>query len=371
MRVRCTWRSLNSRWFAAQTPLRVLFCGTDKFSEPHLRALVQAQRDGKVVRSVEVLCQQPASKKHEQSVWRLAKEEKLPLHGLSPKTPFQLPHQAFPDFDIAVVASFGHKLGDEFIQQFSLGVINAHGSLLPSLRGAAPVQRAILAGAKRTGVTYMDILPSSGIDTGDVLKLVPVEIQPTEKSSNLRDRMARCSADALIDVLSDIENLRNKALQQSDVGPNEVEFAEQLSLPKHARRIVRSDGFLDFANETAAQCFNRFRAVCEWTPVACSLHGKKVVVHDMSLWSNTALDQAEVDSDFAGESFAPLDDAPAGTCRLHRKRRALVVKCADGKCVALTQLVLPSRQPQRAAAFWGGEIKGPGVSPVFSRLTEE
>jgi methionyl-tRNA formyltransferase len=101
----------------------------------------------------------------------------------------------------AVVVAFGQILPQSFLDIFALGALNVHGSLLPKYRGAAPIQRAILAGETETGVTIM--LLDSGMDTGPVLSQKAISIGPPDTSGDVYQSLAREGAALLIDTLAD------------------------------------------------------------------------------------------------------------------------------------------------------------------------
>ena len=102
--------------------------------------------------------------------------------------------------DVGVVVAYGHILKPEILSVPRLGMINVHASLLPRLRGAAPIQRAILTGEETTGITIMQM--EAGLDSGPVLHTVRTPIGPTETTGELTARLADLGAQALIDALS-------------------------------------------------------------------------------------------------------------------------------------------------------------------------
>jgi methionyl-tRNA formyltransferase len=82
---------------------------------------------------------------------------------------FDIPSDFVPQSDMGVVASFGYKIPDRFIERFPLGILNVHPSLIPKYRGASPIQTAILRGDKVTGVSILEITPSTMIDSGRLI----------------------------------------------------------------------------------------------------------------------------------------------------------------------------------------------------------
>ncbi|MEG0911016.1 MAG: methionyl-tRNA formyltransferase [Ruthenibacterium sp.] len=104
--------------------------------------------------------------------------------------------------DLMVVVAYGRILTQEVLDIPRYGAINVHVSLLPQYRGAAPIQRAVLAGDAMTGVTVMQL--DAGIDTGDILSVTPVTIGKDETSGEVFERMTKVGADALLEALAHI-----------------------------------------------------------------------------------------------------------------------------------------------------------------------
>ena len=101
--------------------------------------------------------------------------------------------------DISVVVAYGHILRPEVLKVARCGSINLHASLLPAYRGAAPIQRAVLAGESTTGVTVIQM--DEGMDTGDMLARREISIRPEESAGELAERLSRLGADLLLEVL--------------------------------------------------------------------------------------------------------------------------------------------------------------------------
>ncbi len=187
--------------------MRVLFWGTPEFAEPPLRALigegfdvaaVVTQPDRAVGRSRSTLEQPP--------VKRIALEESLPV--LQPERPrgaeFVAQLAALdPAPDISVVVAYGHLLPADVIALPRLGTINIHASLLPLLRGAAPIQSAIRDGHIETGVTIMRMVKA--LDAGPSIVQVRTPIPDDETYGELQLRLAEMGAMALIEALTLID----------------------------------------------------------------------------------------------------------------------------------------------------------------------
>lgn len=183
--------------------MRIIFMGTPDFAVPTLEALVAA---GHEVVAAYSQPPRPAGrgKKLQPSPVHLAAQ----AHGIEVRTPVSLkgPEEqaalASLAADVAVVAAYGLILPQAVLDTPRYGCLNVHGSLLPRWRGAAPVQRAILAGDARTGVTIMQM--ERGLDTGPMLAKVETTVDG-KTAGALTDELAEKGAALMIEVLSDLD----------------------------------------------------------------------------------------------------------------------------------------------------------------------
>jgi len=186
--------------------MRIAFMGSPAFAVPALDALVGAGHD-----VVAVYAQPP------RPAGRGKKERLTPVHaradelGLEVRTPASLrsaeEQAAFASLglDVAVVAAYGLILPQPVLDAPNHGCINIHPSLLPRWRGAAPIQRAIMAGDERTGVCIMQM--EAGLDTGPVLMREETPLDPSETAADLHDRLAQDGARLLLDTLARLDGL--------------------------------------------------------------------------------------------------------------------------------------------------------------------
>lgn len=163
--------------------------------------------------------------------------------------------------DVTVVVAYGQLLPQSFLQAAPLGSINVHASLLPKLRGAAPIQWAILNGERLTGVTTMYM--AQGLDTGDMLERLELTIDPDESSGELFERMAEAGADCLLTTL---EKLEAGTLQPTPQNHAEATWASPLT---------KETGKLDFGR-TTLEIHNQIRGCNPW-PLAYTKLGDKVL----------------------------------------------------------------------------------------------
>jgi methionyl-tRNA formyltransferase len=133
--------------------------------------------------------------------------------------------------DALVVAAYGLLLPQPLLDAGRFGALNIHASLLPRWRGAAPIQRALLAGDRETGISIMQM--DAGLDTGPVLMQKRVLIARDEDAGTLHDKLARLGADAIVEALGEIEAGRARAIAQPDRGVTHA--------PKIDKRETRLD----------------------------------------------------------------------------------------------------------------------------------
>ena len=195
-------------------PLRIIFMGTPDFAAVALKALIEA---GHEIAAVYSQPPRPAGRGKElrkSPVQILAEEQ-----GLTVRTPETLKAaEAQAEFaafraDVAVVAAYGLILPKPILEAPRLGCLNIHASLLPRWRGAAPIQRAILAGDKETGISIMQM--DAGLDTGPVLLEKRIAIAAAEDAGTLHDRLAALGAGAITEALNRLSELSPHA-QASD-----------------------------------------------------------------------------------------------------------------------------------------------------------
>jgi methionyl-tRNA formyltransferase len=205
--------------------LRLAFMGSPDFATPSLAALIEAGH--------EIVCvySQPP-----RPAGRGRSARKTPVHlfsearGIEVRTPRSLkaaPAQAAfaaLDLDLAVVVAYGLILPIAILQAPRLGCLNLHGSLLPRWRGAAPIQRALMAGDTETGVQAMRM--DEGLDTGPVIASATVRIEPDDVAGALHDRMAAAGAAVLVEAVALLESGRARATPQAETG---ITYAQKIT----------------------------------------------------------------------------------------------------------------------------------------------
>lgn len=212
--------------------MRVLFWGTPEFAVPTLRALGE---EGYPVVGVVTQPDRPAGRGRRMrasAVAEVARAEGIPV--LTPGRPrgadFEDELRALAP-DISVVVAYGHILRPEILELPRAGSWNVHASLLPELRGAAPIHWAIARGYETTGVTIMRM--AEGMDDGPILHQVEEPIDPHETSTELAFRLAEVGAGAMIEALA--------FLKYGGAEPREQDHTRATYAPKVSRDVARID----------------------------------------------------------------------------------------------------------------------------------
>ena len=192
--------------------MRIVFMGTPAFAVPALRKLASAYEVALVLTRPDAV--RSRGKKLEPSPVKVAAcELGLPVLEAKRMTPEVLEALRAVQADVFCVAAYGCILPDEVLTMAPGGCVNVHASLLPRWRGAAPIQRSILAGDVETGVSIMQM--DEGLDTGDVLACEKIAIDPEETSGQLFDRVTAVGARVLCETLPAIEAGTLKAEPQA------------------------------------------------------------------------------------------------------------------------------------------------------------
>jgi methionyl-tRNA formyltransferase len=298
------------------TGLNIVFAGTPDFSVPALKALLASRH-----RVIAVYTQpdRPAGrgrKLQASPVKQCALEHQIPVYqpvSLKEESAQQQLQELVPD--LMVVVAYGLILPKKVLTIPRLGCLNIHASLLPRWRGAAPIQRAILAGDRESGVTIMQM--DEGLDTGDMLNKIVCPIEPTDTAQQLHDRLATSGADALLATLQQIED--------KTVHP----IAQQDDLACYADKVSKAEAEIDWSR--SAQELDRLvRAFNPW-PVAFTNLGEKT----LRVWQASSIESKY--------------DADPGTV-LHADKEGIEVATGNGVLI-LERVQLPGGKPMDAAAF--------------------
>jgi methionyl-tRNA formyltransferase len=233
--------------------LRIVFAGTPDFSVPALDALHAA---GHEITAVYTQPDRPAGRGqslNESPVKRRAIELGLPLEQPATlRTAEAAADLAAHRPELMVVVAYGLILPPAILGVPRLGCLNIHASLLPRWRGAAPIQRAILAADTTTGITIMQM--DAGLDTGAMLLVRPLPIGARESGGQLHDRLAALGADSIVAAVEQCLAGRLEAVRQPEEGAT------------YAAKIRKQEAVIDW-RQSAAQIDRQVRAFNPW-PVA-------------------------------------------------------------------------------------------------------
>ena len=300
---------------------RIVFFGTPEFAIPSLRALVERgfpvelvvtrpdRKKGRgrklsappvkeVARELELECYQPESLKNPEAVKEIQKRKP----------------------DCMVVVAYGQIIPKELIEISPLGAINVHPSLLPGYRGAAPIQRAIMAGETETGVTIM--LLDEGMDSGPILLQRKIPIRQTDTLGTLHDKLSELGADLLADAVEKYSDGKIKPVPQDH---EKATFAPA---------ITREECLVDWSR-SARSLANLIRAI-DPIPGAYTLWERKI----MKMFSPGV---EEIDLD--GKPGQVIEAAPHG----------LLVATGDGKGLRIGEVQLAGQRRMKFSEFARGK----------------
>lgn len=304
--------------------MKIIFAGTPYFAAVALEALLAQQFD-----VVAVLTQPDRPSGRGMQLAASPVKQLALVHGLPVCQPVSLKSaevlQVLADYaaDVIVVAAYGLILPPAVLQLPRHGCLNIHASLLPRWRGAAPIQRAILAGDQETGITIMQM--DAGLDTGAMLlkKSCPITAQDTTQT--LLDKLAQLGAVAIVEALRLLEQGRLTGVPQDDAQAT------------YAAKLSKAEACLDWT-ETATQLARAVRAYNPF-PVACTTLNTTPV----KIWQASARD---------GLAGVP------GTV-LAVEKNGIVVACGQG-ALCLETLQRPNANAMPAAQFVQGLAVHPG-----------
>ena len=222
--------------------LRLIFMGTPDFAVPTLLALVA---HGHEIAAVYTRAAKPAGRGMKLQPTPVEQEaRRLGIPVLTPstlRTPEALDEFRAHDADAAVVVAYGMILPQAILDAPRLGCFNLHASLLPRWRGAAPINRAIMAGAAETGVMVMKM--DVGLDTGDVAMAERLTIADAMTAADLHDALAPLGADLMVRAMGGLERGGLQLIKQSEAGVTyaaKIEKAEaRIDWSKPAREVLR------------------------------------------------------------------------------------------------------------------------------------
>lgn len=244
--------------------MKIVYMGTPDFAVAPLEALIRAGHQ------VTAVVTQPDKQRGRGKEVQMTPVKECALkHNIPVFQPIKIKEKEAVDrlreypADIFVIAAFGQLLSEEILAMPPFGCVNIHASLLPSYRGAAPIQWAILNGEKETGVTIMQM--EKGLDTGDMLLKKAIPIDPKETGESLHDKLMEVGAELIVEALPLIESGKIIPEKQED------------SKSSYASRLNKEMGHIDW-NKNAEELERLVRGLNSWPSAYTSYRGKTLKI---------------------------------------------------------------------------------------------
>ncbi len=302
------------------TSYRIVYAGTPEFAVPALKALLNSTH--KVV-AVYTQPDRPAGRGRvltASPVKQCALEYQIPVEQpLNFRSEEAIDHLRQYQPDIMIVAAYGLILPQPVLDIPRYGCINIHASLLPRWRGAAPIQRAILAGDTHTGITLMRM--EAGLDTGPMLDIASLEIGNHESTAELHDRLSTLGASTLLQLLTDLPGNLQRATAQPQQGAT------------YAKKLMKEEARIDW-QEDAISIERKVRAFNPWPVAETSLSNKQ-----LRIWQAIEIDLSNCSS-----------NKPSAGTIFHTDAHGIQVICGNN-ALNITRLQLAGRNAMSAADF--------------------
>lgn len=244
--------------------MKIVFMGTPDFAAGALRSLIAAGHEITAVVTQPDKAKGRSKELMPSPVKVCAVEHGIPV--MQPrriKTPEAMAELKTYPADVFIVAAFGQILSQEILDMPKFGSLNIHASLLPKYRGTSPIQRVILDGEEKTGVTIMQM--DAGIDTGDMLYKKEIPIAPDDTYETLHDKLMNLGGEAVVEALELLEQGKLVPEKQDD------------SLSCYAPLIDKSMGQIDFSKD-AAEIDRLIRGLTPWPSAYTSYKGKQLKI---------------------------------------------------------------------------------------------
>lgn len=307
--------------------MKIVFMGTPDFAVPCLRNLAESEYE---IAAVFTQPDKPKGRGYKMiptPVKSASLEYDIPVYqplslrkGDDASNALEMLREINPD--LIVVVAYGQILPKEILELPKYGCINIHASLLPSYRGAAPIQWSVINGEKLTGVTSM--LMAEGLDTGDMLLKRETEIGENETASSLHDRLSIIGAELLIDTI--------KGIEEGSIIPE----VQDDSLSSYASRITKDMSELDFS-KSAKELHNIIRGITGFT----TLDGKRLKVYDSRI---TKISNAEI---FENGTVTDTNE--------------FIVKCGDGMGLKFYEIQPEGKKRMKTEDYLRGKKVDPGT----------
>lgn len=306
--------------------MRIIFMGTPDFAVPCLEALINSEDT-----AVGVFTQpdKPKGRGYELTpppVKVCAAANNIPVfQPASMRNGEALNIINSLNADLIIVVAFGKILPEEILKSVRYGCINIHASLLPKLRGAAPIQWSIINGESETGVTSMQM--DVGLDTGDMLIKKSVKITEDMTAGELHDILSILGAEVLTETISALKSNSLQPKKQDD------------SLSNYASMLSKEICPVDF-NMSAAEVHNKIRGLSPWPVATTTVNGKKIKIHKSKLMKDN------------------VSGKPGELCE---SEKSLVVACGDGRGIEILELQAEGKKKMSVSDYLRGNKIQKGI----------
>lgn len=297
--------------------MKIIFMGTPEFSVPCLEALIKSENE---VVGVFTQPDKPKGRGYEMTpppVKVCAVGNNIPVfQPVSMRDGEALEIINSLNADLIIVVAFGKILPKDILESVKYGCINIHASLLPKLRGAAPIQWSIINGECETGVTSMQM--DVGLDTGDMLIKKSIPITENMNAGELHDALSVMGAEVLIETINNIDNLNPE--KQND------------ELSNYAPMLSKELCPIDFS-KSAQEVHNKIRGLSPWPVATTKINGKNYKIHKSQILSE----------EFVGKTGEIVDN-----------NNRLVVVCGDGVSLEILEIQAEGKRKTDTASFLRG-----------------
>ncbi len=295
--------------------MKIIFMGTPDFAVSTLKAIHEAGHD------IRLVVTQPDKPKGRSGSLQMSDVKQYAVNNALPVyQPERIRDREAVlrlescECELIVVAAFGQILSKEILEMPKYGCINVHASLLPHLRGASPIQTAIIEGDKETGVTIQQM--GEGLDTGDIISFRSIAIEASDTGGSLFDKLSKLGADLAVETIEDIEKGRAGLTPQDE------------SRATYAGKIDKSMGHIDW-KKGAEETERLIRALDPWPSAYAFLDGKM-----LKIWKGCV-----------GDAYS---DAPGTVADVGRD--TVTVACGSGSIV-ISELQLEGKKRMKVHDF--------------------
>lgn len=299
--------------------MKIIFMGTPDFSVGALNSIVEAGHEVALV-----VTQEDKPKGRGQEMQFTPVKEAAIKHGIEVYQPHRIKTEEAMEklrsynADVFVVVAYGQIFSRELLEMPKYGCINIHASLLPKYRGAAPIQWSIIEGEKVTGVTTMYM--ADGVDTGDMLEKVEVEIADDETGGSLHDKLMEAGAKLIVSTLQKLQDGTATRTVQDE------------ALSTHTKKLDKSLGDIDFTKD-AVEIERLIRGLNPWPSAYTRYNGKTLKV-----WKAQVIDR-----DYEGQPGQIVD----------KTKQAIIVKTGKG-ALAITELQMEGKKRMTTESYMCG-----------------